>query len=66
MKNEEVNRAARPLLHFLAMWEAKPLGGMGEEFYRIHLGTKWEASLSLQMLRDLRDALGGFEKGLNE
>jgi len=53
----ELEAAVAPVLHFLACWEAKPLGGAGDEFYSIHVGTEWGATLSLEQFRAIRAAL---------
>lgn len=37
--------ALRPFAQFIDQWEQKPLAGMADEFYAIHTGTEWEASL---------------------
>lgn len=52
-----VAEAAKPLAKFIAQFDARPLNGIGDEFYAIHTGTQWEASLRLSDLRRLAAAL---------
>jgi hypothetical protein len=43
--------AVERVRHFVAMLDAKPLRGIDDEFYNIHTGTEWAASLRLSDLR---------------
>lgn len=53
----ELREALKPLLHYLAMREAKPLHGLNEIIHGIHGGTEWEAQITLDHLRAIRAAL---------
>lgn len=61
-----VEAAAAPFMHFLDMIEAKPMRGAAEEFYAIHVGTEWEARLSLTQFRELRAALAVARASMGE
>lgn len=49
--------AAAPLIQFIEMCDAKPIGGIHDTFYSIHVGTEWEAELKRSDLRALAAAL---------
>ena len=53
--------ALKPLVAFITQFDRKPLGQIADEFYGIHTGTEWEASLRLSDLRKLREALSAYE-----
>lgn len=38
-------KALEPFANFHQKWSAKPMSGIGDEFYSIQTGTEWEASL---------------------
>lgn len=48
--------AMKPLVDFIEAFERKPLGQIDDEFYGIHAGTEWEASIRFSDFRKLRDA----------
>lgn len=59
--NHEIARlraALAPFAAFAAAFDAQPLSNLVDEFYAIHTGTKWEASLRLSDCRKARAALG--------
>lgn len=41
----EVMDTLRPFAHFWRQWERQPMRQMADEFYAIHVGTEYEASL---------------------
>lgn len=49
--------AIGPLIAFIDAFDAKPLSGMADDFYSIHMGTEWGASLRFSDLRNARAAL---------
>lgn len=49
------------IAHFAAQWERKPLKHTHDEFYGIHSGTEFEATLKLSELHKAIDALKRIE-----
>ena len=49
--------ALRPFALFAEKWDAQPLRNIDDEFYSIHTGTQWAASLRLGDCRKARTAL---------
>ena len=41
----EAEAALEPFAHFWRQWERQPMRGLDDEFYCIHTGTEWEASV---------------------
>lgn len=50
----EMITALYPILHFANMFQQKPLGGTADEFYGIHQGTEWAASLKISEFCKIR------------
>lgn len=44
--------AQERIKHFLKMWDAKPLYGRADSIYGFHVGTEWEAELTITDLRE--------------
>lgn len=61
-RNAELVEALKPILKFIKAFDAKPISGLHDEFYSIHLGTEYEGVLRLSDLR-LIQALAGQEGG---
>lgn len=57
----EVADALRPFASFWRQWERQPIAQMGDEFYGIHVGTKYEASLSRSDCRRAAEVLDALE-----
>jgi hypothetical protein len=58
--NNRINKletALAPFVEFINKFDQKPIR-CDDEFYAIHVGTEWEASLKLSDLRAAREALG--------
>ena len=53
--------ALKPLAEFIRAFDAKPIN-LADEFYAIHAGTEWEASLRLSDLRKANATLTAEEK----
>lgn len=49
--------ALEPFANFFEKFSAKPLRGIGDEFYGIHTGTEWAASLLLSDMKRAAEAL---------
>ena len=54
--------ALRPFAKFAEAFDAKPIARLDDEFYAIHTGTQWEASLRLSDCRAARAALAPPER----
>ena len=53
----QLQQALAPFAAFAKAWDAKPLSALGDEFYGIHTGTEWAASLRLSDVRRARAVL---------
>jgi hypothetical protein len=53
--------ALRPFAEFSAALKAKPLRGVDDEFYGIHTGTEWEASLRFSQIHAAAAFLSSLE-----
>ena len=53
---DKLREKLEPFIRFIDTWDAKPLGGIADEFYAIHTSTQYEASLRLSDFRKLREA----------
>jgi len=49
--------ALEPFAKFAEKWDEKPLSRMADELYGIHVGTEWEATISLSDCRRAKAAL---------
>lgn len=58
-QNTTMREALQPFARFFDMWSARPLRGIDDEFYCIHTGTEWEASIRIS---DMQKALEALEK----
>jgi hypothetical protein len=56
MDRDELLSVLRPFAEFSRKLERKPLGRVSDQFYGIHSGTEWEASLSFSNLAAARRA----------
>lgn len=54
---EERTEALRPFAKFAEQWNRKPMRQMDDEFYAIHVGTEYEASLRRSDCEKARVAL---------
>ncbi len=50
-------KACEPFIHFITQFERQPLAKSHDEFYGIHGGTQYEATLRLSDMKKLRDLL---------
>ena len=57
--------ALAPFAFFADQFERKPLYKVANEFYGIHFGTEWEASLSHSQTRAARSARENIQEALN-
>ena len=53
-----LREALIPFAHFGRCFEAKPLNGLADTVYAIHLGTEWAAEFRVSDCRAARAALG--------
>jgi hypothetical protein len=58
---ERCAETLRPFAKFSACWASKPLGNMDDEFYSIHTGTEWAASLRVSDMHRANAALSRLE-----
>lgn len=58
-ENAALRAALAPFVKFIDAWDAKPINRTADEFYGIHTGTEWEASLKLSDLRKAREVTKG-------
>ena len=55
--------AVAPIVRFIEAWDGQPMGGIADEFYGIHPGSRWEAYLRLSEFRAIRDLISDPEGG---
>jgi hypothetical protein len=53
----ELLRALAPFAKFAEQWARQPMRGIGDDFYTIHGGTEWEATLRLSDMRAAAEAV---------
>ena len=58
-ENAKMAEALRPFAHFWRQWERQPMRGLDDEFYVIHTGTDYEASLRRSDCEAASDLLRG-------
>jgi len=56
-ENDRLREAAKPISDFITAFDAKPLRQVDDEFYGIHAGSEWEASIRLSHFRALKKAV---------
>jgi hypothetical protein len=56
-ENDRLREAAKPIADFITAFDAKPLRQVVDEFYGIHAGSEWEASIRLSHFRALKKAM---------
>jgi hypothetical protein len=56
-ENDRLREAAKPIADFITAFDAKPLRQVNDEFYGIHAGSEWEASIRLSHFRALKKAV---------
>ena len=66
IKKERLDAAAsalEPFAHFFEQFSKKPISQLDDEFYMIHAGTEWEASLRLSDMKLAAEALADLRSG---
>lgn len=53
-ENAALRRALQPFAYFARQWNRQPLLDIADEFYSIHTGTQYAASLKISMMERAR------------
>lgn len=59
---KKAHAALQPFARFAKAWQEQPLRKIDDQFYGIHTGTKWEASLRLSQMKHALDLTKQLEK----